>query len=294
MKNRLAIIIVNWNQRTLTEACLSSVMPQLAKEDHIVLVDNGSKAAERPEAKADLQLTMIQSEENLGFTGGNNLGIQWAMDRQFAYLLLLNNDTEIEAGCVEKLLNSFLNTKHLGAVQPAIYWMHDKNKPWSLGGTFNKLTGMTRTILQPIPDEPVPREWLTGCAMMIPVEVLKIVGLLDERYFAYYEDVDLSFRIRNAGFQLLLVPQASVYHHAGASGKSRKKNKEGYLSPILHTYQIRNHLFLLRRHIEGVWLLPVMFFQLIKLTGYFVYFLIRFRFQKFRAVAKGLRDGLWG
>lgn len=294
MNRRLAIIIVNWNQRALTSACIDSLKGELSKGDEIILVDNGSEESERPSKLKQSQLQILQSDSNLGFTGGNNLGLKLAIEQGFKWVMLLNNDTEVEKGCIEYLVKEVQRGDRVGAVQPVINWMHDKDAPWSLGGTYNRFTGLTATLRKGVPNDRVSRAWLTGCAVMIPVSVLKHVGLLDERYFAYFEDVDLSFRIREAGYQLFLAPSFKVYHHAGASGKSKIKTKEGFLTPILHRYNIRNHIYLVRTHAKWYSFPSIICVQTIKISLYISYFLLKGRFKKLRAVLIGIKEGVTG
>ena len=125
--------------------------------------------------------------------------------------------------------------------------------------------------------------------MILKIEVLKKVGLLDEDFFAYYEDLDLSLRIRKNGYNLKLIPSSIIYHHGSKS--SQNQHFEGFLSPEIHYLNIRNHLLVIKKHFSDFNFFGVVFFQFFKIISYSIYFLIRLRFKKFKMVFKGLSDG---
>jgi hypothetical protein len=135
-------------------------------------------------------------------------------------------------------------------------------------------------------------DWLTGCAFMVRTDILQQIGLLKEEFFIYYEDVDLSFRIRKAGFELGYEPASVIYHIAGMSHKSKVKGPEGFLNPKVHYLNARNRLWILKQHTRKGFVPTVIVYQ----TGYYIavslYFILRGRFTKLGAWLKGIRDGL--
>jgi GT2 family glycosyltransferase len=134
-------------------------------------------------------------------------------------------------------------------------------------------------------------EWISGCCILVRVSVVKKVGLLDDRFFAYFEDVDWSIRMTNLGYKLGVVPESIIYHYSSGSSKKNNTSLEGNLSPYVHYLNIRNHIYLIRKHTFfnsiGSWI-----FQIQKITSYSIYFILRGRFGKFKMVWRGILDGI--
>lgn len=287
----VAIILVNWNGFTYTKACLESLEKVTTSAFQVVLVDNASKEPEGERLKALFpQIHLITNSENLGFTGGNNVGLRYALTQGFDQVLLLNNDTLVDPGFL-KPLQACLQKPGYGVAQPLICFAQDPTTIWSAGGKWNSLLGRAITLGDHVPlSTYLPKntelDWATGCCMLVSREVLLQVGLLPEPYFAYFEDVEWSLRIRKAGFKIGLAENSKIYHEAGAA--SKKQHAEGTLSPKVFYFHVRNQLFLLRQ--QGVVL--GFAYHLVRFKLWVVYFLIRGRFQKLSAVVQGLRDGL--
>lgn len=287
----VAIILVNWNGFTYTKACLESLEKVNTSAFQVVLVDNASKEPEGQQLKALFpQIHLITNSENLGFTGGNNVGLRYALTQGFDQVLLLNNDTLVDPGFL-KPLQAFLQKPGYGVAQPLICFAQDPATIWSAGGKWNSLLGRAITLGDRVPlstyhPKNTELDWATGCCMLVSREVLLQVGLLPEPYFAYFEDVEWSLRIRKAGFKIGLSENSKIYHEAGAA--SKKQHTEGILSPKVFYFHVRNQLFLLRE--QGVVL--GFAYHLIRFKLWVIYFLIRGRFQKLSAVVQGLRDGL--
>jgi GT2 family glycosyltransferase len=127
---------------------------------------------------------------------------------------------------------------------------------------------------------------------MVKTDVLKKVGLLYEPFFIYYEDVDLSFRIKNAGYDLGYTPASVIYHIAGMSHKSSKKTAEGYVSPKVHYLNARNHIWLLKKYTNLLHAPTVILYQSIYYLSVTGYFIVRGRWQKIKALYKGIGEGL--
>ncbi len=240
-------------------------------------------------------LIYIENGENLGFAEGNNRGLQYSIDNGYTYSLVINNDTLVDEDLVSKLKTHLDNHLQAAAVQPAIYWLHNKAAIWNGAGTFNASLGKTVSSTK-IPDAYDLKtaqtvEWVTGCCMMLRNDSLLMCGLFNQRFFLYYEDVELSFRLRECGHELHYLPSGKMYHEAGASAKVQKK--EGFLSPIIHYYISRNHIWFLRRFGKPAFY-PLYFiyngaYYLMLLS----YFVLRGRFRKARLLIKGLSEGLF-
>ena len=288
--SKIAIIIVNWKQYQLTKLCLYSLQKIKYDNYQIILIDNESNPKELKKIKNQFdKIITFPNQKNLGFTGANNIGIEYAIKNDFEYVMLINNDTEVEKNFINPLIEVLEKNQNFGAAQPLILNYYNRNKVWSAGGFLNKFFGYTYVIKSP---EGIKKniDWITGCCFFLRTDVIKKIGLLDENFFAYYEDVDWSIRIKNAGYDLAFVKSSVVYHHGSKSSKN--ESNEGTLSPFVHYLNIRNHIFLLRKNKDVFNSVGVLFFQFFKIVSYSVYFIVRVRINKLNMVYKGLVDGL--
>jgi GT2 family glycosyltransferase len=291
----VAIILVNWNGFDFTEACLNSLRGLEFPDFKVILVDNASDNTEGKRLKDSFpEIQLIQNNENLGFAGGNNVGIRKALEEGYSHVMLLNNDTEVEPDFLGEMMRKFNSNAKLGVVQPLICFLHQRDRIWSAGGKWNSFLGRSitlgdRKMLNEYPIKDRPLDWATGCCMLISREALLATGLLNENYFAYFEDVEWSLRFRDKGCEIALARKALIYHEAGAS--SKKQHSEGTLSAKVFYYHVRNQIFLLRSELNGL-ALPFAFgYHLIRFSLWMAYFCLRGRFQKLKAVAKGIKDG---
>ena len=186
-----------------------------------------------------------------------------------------------------------------GAIQPKIFFNHDRKKIWNggsyflswLGWTYSKRYMRSAGALQ---SQFQQVDWITGCAFLTKTSILKEVGLLEEAFFIYYEDVDLSFRIRSKGYPLLFHPESIIYHIAGSSNKAKVKGKEGYSSPIVHYLNSRNHIWFLKKWTKWYqWPSTLLILFLYYLSIMF-YFALRWRTTKLKSVLRGILDGMKG
>ena len=286
---KLAIIIINWKQYDLTKKCILSVSKVKFENYKIILVDNESNETNLNLLLNDFDdLKVIKNKSNLGFGVANNQAINYALNENYDYVMLLNNDTEVDHNFISPLINSIEKNSSIGGVQPLIMNYNNRDLIWSAGGYINKFFGNTTTNKSL--GKKLNLDWITGCCMLLKTEVIKKTKLLDENFFAYYEDVDWSLRIKDLGYSLQLVDNSLVYHHGSVS--SNNSSSEGKLSPYVHYLNFKNHIYLLRKHIEEFNLFGVILYQLIKLLFYSIYFILRFRFNKLKMIYKGLIDGM--
>ena len=305
MPKKLSIIVVNWNSYALTHDTLTSLYQTTYKDYDIVLVDNASTDDSVAQLKQHHpKIILLQNEHNTGFTGGNNKGMQYALDHGYEYVLLLNNDVAVEKDFLEPLVNVLDTHENLGAVQPLIYFHHDRELVWNAGTQFNPWTGVTKTKgyenkdlgqkLKSLESTSTYQkiDWITGCAFMVKTKAIQKVGLLYEPFFIYYEDVDLSFRIKKAGYELGYVPSSVIYHIAGMSHKSSTKTSEGYISPKVHYLNARNRIWLLKKYTKLLCAPTVIIYQSLYYLGVTAYFIVRGRWQKLKALYRGISEGL--
>ena len=296
-KPSIAVILVNWKKYNLTSNCIDSLNKSNYKNFKIILVDNEYSEKSLIDLRnKHKELIVFKEKNNLGFAGGNNIGIRYALENDYDYIMLLNNDTEVKENFILPLVERIEKDHFLGAVQPLILNFSNKSIIWNAGGKLNKFLGLTSTRLNNnklnssiVFDDYT--DWISGCCILIKSEILTKVGLLDEKFFNYYEDVDWSLRMKNLGYDLGFVKESIIYHHGSSSSKN-KKTKEGVISSKIHYFNIRNHILLLKKHKNLFNFFGIIFFQIIKITSYVFYFLIRFRFNKLTMVLKGLKHGL--
>ncbi len=217
-------ILVNYNGDADTIECLSSLKAQTGIDCRPLVVDNASApgSVERIRA-AHPDTEIIGAGRNLGFAGGNNLGIRRALETGCDFLFLVNNDTALEPNCVSLLTQCARQTPRAAVIAPAMYWYSDRTRPWFTGSRVDTAHGEIKHVLTDLRGAgihaPFEIPWVTGCAMLVPAAAMQQIGGFDARYFCYWEDVDWSFRARAAGYGLTLCPDAVLYHKVSASAK---------------------------------------------------------------------------
>jgi hypothetical protein len=289
-KLSIAVILVNWKKYNLTSKCIDSLNKSNYKNFKIILVDNESNFEKINKIKSDFnKVEVIESKENLGFASANNLGIKYAIKNKFEYVMLLNNYTEVNKKFLSPLLNSFQNDNSLGAVQPLIMNYNNRAKVWNAGGYLNNFFGFPYTNKK-LNNKNRQIDWITGCCILLKTTVIKKAGLIDEDFFAYYEDVDWSLRIKKLGYKLGVVESSVIFHHGTKS--SNDSNLEGNLSPFVHYLNIRNHIYLVKKHSDKFNFIGVLLYQFLKILFYSIYFILRLRFSKLKMVYRGLNDGI--
>lgn len=233
---RLAVVVLTWNGRADTLACLESLEAggHPKEGEAFVVVDNGSSDGTLDAVAESFPWAVrLRHERNLGFAGGNNAGLRWALERGFRYVMLLNNDTEVPAGALESLAAFLDANPRAGAVQPLLVLHADRSRVDSSGQELFSLPGARdRGIGTPAADAPQePREIFGACAAaaVYRAEALEKTSLLDEDFFVLLEDVDLSLQIRLAGYGAFLVPGARVYHKRGISAQGKLHGEKKYL-----------------------------------------------------------------
>lgn len=176
-------------------------------------------------------LISIQSGFNGGFAFGNNVAIKYALEKKDSdYVLLLNNDTVVEKDFLNKLLlEVFQSDRKIGITGCKIYYYDSPNTIWFNGGKFNKWTGRAIHIQKEVSNESSECNFITGSCMLIKREVLEKVGLLDESYFMYIEDLDYCYKTIKSGYKLIVVHNSEIWHKVGASNDGEFSEFATYL-----------------------------------------------------------------
>jgi N-acetylglucosaminyl-diphospho-decaprenol L-rhamnosyltransferase len=231
----LAVVIVNYRTSQLVVDCLASLESEIdSKTDVALVVDNasGDGSADRLEREIATRgwgawAQLIRSETNGGFSAGNNIGIRTL---RASHYLLLNSDTLVRAGALAPLRNALAEDADLGLVGPRLEWP-DRSPQVSAFRDRKPFTEFLRAAAtgaldrffaryvsaMPIPDRATDASWLSFAAVMIRGEVVEQIGLLDEGYFMFFEDVDLCRRARDAGWRVRHLPESRVVHLRGGS-----------------------------------------------------------------------------
>jgi hypothetical protein len=246
-KPLVSVITVNYRQASITCALLDSIDQNSYKNLEVIVVDNGSEQdCSTLFQKHYPSVQVLSIRDNLGFAGGNNLGIKTAKGD---FIFLVNNDTEWTSGLVESLLERFDMDDSIGVVSPKIRYHHTPDMIQYAGFTeINSLTGRNETIGKNEKDSgqydtASLTPYTHGAAMMLKKEVIQEVGLMPENYFLYYEELDWCHQIKEAGYDLWYEPKGLIYHKESAS--------VGKLSSLKLYYLTRNRLLFMRRNIKG-------------------------------------------
>ncbi|HEY0895910.1 MAG TPA: glycosyltransferase family 2 protein [Sphingobacteriaceae bacterium] len=292
MTKPVAVILLNWNAHELTANCIRSLLKHSdTRLFDIIVADNGSADGSPDKLREQFpDLHYIDNNANLGFAGGNNAALRYSIGAGYEFSLIINNDTVAEEDIVTPLVKHLRGHTNVAAVQPLIRFLGQKDKIWNGGSGFNDVFGYAYSAT----GAPEPREveWVTGCCFLVRNEVLQKTGLFNEGYFLYYEDTDLSFRIREKGYKLHFLPSATLYHEAGASGKT-SSNGEGTLNPLIHYYTSRNRIWFLRQHSQRRFAPFICGYQLFYFSSVLFYFILRRRHRKARQLLRGISDGLF-
>lgn len=244
---RVVVVVLNWNGRDDTLACLRSLSACTYPRFEVLVVDNGSADGSEDAVRADFpEVAVLQTGANLGFAGGNNAGIEWALERGADHVLLLNNDTEVEPGFLEPMVERAEADPSLGIVGASIAYAHEPQRLWAFGGgRFDVATGWVRHVQREVDPSTLGTRgtvhyYITGCTMLLRREVLERVGTLDPSYFHFCEDVDLCLRAEEAGYRVGVAPESRLVHKVSATTR--------VASPAFLYYNLRSRLTLVRRH----------------------------------------------
>ena len=276
----VAVVIVHWRNVADTAACLGSLAAVDYAALEVVLVNNGSPDFDAVAFEAAFPgLVIVTAPRNLGFSGGNNLGIARALADGAEYVLLLNNDTVVNPNLVSDLLPAFTEPR-VGIVGPIITYDDRPDLVWSAGGVYSRLLGYTPN---PQMDRPVAQVealgdrnvgYINGCALMASRAVFEAIGDLWEDYFLYFEEADFCLRAARAGYRCRVVGRPLVRHKVSASGGVAGSNA---FTPAKAYYFGRNPFLMLRRNARGLW----------ACSGYLSQFLVVFPFQLWQAIRSG-------
>lgn len=246
----VAIILVNYNGSDDTIDCIKSLSEMRDIDYKIIVVDNCStdnSLDKLEKLRKKYKFTLLQTNDNNGFAAGNNLGIEYAENAD--YYLLLNNDTIVESDFLKKLTDEFARNPKCGATISKILYYSQPDTIWYAGGSFNKISARCEHYhfneKNFISDKsPQKVTFASGCCLCISKQIIEKVGLLNEAFFLYEEDVDYCYRILEAGFDIVYIPDSVIYHKVSAS--------TGQGSSLSQFYSVRNKYYLIQMHFKGI------------------------------------------
>ncbi len=233
------------------------------------------------------RLVLIRIPENSGFSGGNNIGIRYALKRGADFILLLNNDTVVNSGLVKEMLRTMNSYERTGIVGGKIYFYNSPHILQEVGGAkYYPFIGVVRPIGRKKPDrgqyeKDFEVDYASGCCTLLSKELIEEIGFFDEDFFHYWEETDWNLRARKRGWRIVYSSKAKVWHKLSSTS--------GYKSPFSDYYFTRNSLILTKKHFP--YFLPVVF---ISNFYKFPVRILKGKWKNLKAVALGMIDFIKG
>jgi GT2 family glycosyltransferase len=238
--DHVAVVVLSWNGREDTLQCLESLRKVDYRPLTAIVVDNGSTDGTSEAVRASYpEVDVVRTEENLGFAEGNNVGMRRALELGADYVLVLNNDVEVDPGFVTPLVEEARRRPDAGALCSKILYMEPDDLIWFAGATFDPRSGYNGRQIGYRERDDGRFETVTetdracGAAMLVSREVLEQAGLFDAELFFYSEDVDWSLRAHRAGYRHYVVPASKLWHKVSVTSG-------GENSPTTLYYGVRN------------------------------------------------------
>lgn len=241
----IVTVILNTNRREDTLACLESLTRSDYVNLQILVLDNHSTdGSVMAIQQAFPQVTIIPLTQNLGYAGNNNVGIQAALDRGADWVFVLNEDTVLSPDCLSKMIDVGEKDPQIGILGPMVYHYDEPDIIQTAGGKFGRYWESIH-LAQNEPDRdqfqhPHPVDWISGCGIMVRRAVIEQVGMIDERYFYYWEETEWCLRAGKNGWRIMHVPEAKMWH----KGVQRDYRP----NPSVTYYATRNRLLTIAKH----------------------------------------------
>lgn len=217
MHDKVYVVVLNWNGWSDTAVCLSSLRRLRYENYEVIVVDNGSTDDSCLRIRSEFPwVKLLEAGKNLGFAGGCNVGMRYALGHGADFIWLLNNDTIVSPTALHSLVDKANSNPHLGAVGSAIYFTDEEERLQAWGGGYvNFWAGASRHFREPVGDDMI--EFLTGASMLISRKAIDSIGLLDEEFFMYWEDAAYCFHLRAEGWKLAVAEASRIWHKGSAS-----------------------------------------------------------------------------
>lgn len=224
---RVGALVVNWNRKKDTLECIDSLLGSTYPSLVVYVVDNGSTDGSADTIAERYPIVrLIRSETNLGFAGGNNLGLERMMANGVDFAFLVNNDVVVAHDAVDWLMAGVHGYPGVGVLCPKVLLHSDPSTIWSAGGMLDPATGVATQRHYGEKSNGQSKvaaevDYAVGCAMLVKMEAVRAAGLMDSRYFMYYEEADWCRRIREVGYTIMYVPLSEVRHKVELGDDSR-------------------------------------------------------------------------
>jgi len=242
---KIIAIILNTNKKNDTLACIESIMANHYPNMEVLVLDNGSTDGSVEAIKSDFPSVLIKIlDENKGYAGNNNVGLEYAIKQNPDWVFVLNEDIILSQDAFSVMMQVAIENTNVGIIGPLVYHFDEPDIIQSSGGTFTK-NGDSIHISQNEKDIgqfqlPYEVSWISGCAIGVRLDAIKQTGLFDERFFYYWEETDWCFRIKANGWKAIIVPNAKIWH---------KGVQRNYLpTPNVTYYATRNRLLFYKKH----------------------------------------------
>jgi len=287
-------VTVNWNRPDDTIECARSILSGGYDDIGLVVVDNGSIDGSVEKIRTALpEAILIVSPTNEGYVKGVNKGIRLALNAEATHILIINNDAVGNGKFVFQLKEALDRHTSAGLVSPKILY-YNTDRIWFSGGTFNKWIGYTKhTGMDQINDGQgveSEQDYITGCSILVRADLFRAIGLFDEQYNIYGEDIDFCIRARERGFSSLYSPDTIVYHKVSLSSGIGGSN---VMTPFRSYYYGRNMLLLVKKRKRGVSQVSCAIGQTFILVPYYFLVISGQRSKgAFRSYVRGYLDAL--
>ena len=241
----IVTVVLNTNRREDTCTALASLEQNTYQNHQALVLDNASTDGSVQAIRASFPTAqIIELQQNLGYAGNNNVGIQAALAQGAEWVLVLNEDTRLDPDCLSELIKVGTSHPRIGIVGPMVYHHNEPDVIQSAGGKMGR-DWQAWHIAQNQQDQGQfsqahEVDWISGCAILVRREVIEQVGMLDARFFYYWEETEWCLRAREAGWCILHAPQARLWH------KGVQRDYEP--NPSVTYYATRNHLLLMAKH----------------------------------------------
>jgi GT2 family glycosyltransferase len=250
----VVVLVISWHRADLTTRCVQALARLDYPSYELVVVENGGAAAAASLRRQLPGVVLLPAPDNLGFAGGSNLGLAYALDRGADYVLLLNNDTAVPSGALSALVELAQANPEIGFLSPTIRYLDAPHRLWFRGARFRPdlllFEHLDKDCELP-PEEPgdgapprvLPTDYACGCAILARRAALQRVGLFDPRYFLFYEDADLGARARAQGIECAVAARVEIQHQVSASFGGTQTPRHAY-------YGLRNALLYAELHLS--------------------------------------------
>ena len=286
-------VVVNWNGRDVLEPCLRTLLASSYSNLSVLVVDNASSDGSAQFVRDEFpSVRVAEQSSNLGFAAGVNAGLEYTLDEGADYVLLLNNDIELDGNAVSALVEAALAHPSSAFVGPMIYYADRPSVIWSAGGAVSFWTGSIRHV--GLREEDAGQyvgvmevDYVTACAVLASAEAVRTVGPMDEGYYMYNEDTDWCVRARDAGLDVLFAPSARIWHKVSMSSG-------GGLTPFKIYHRLRSTLRFFSLHARPYHWFGIVPLTVVRTIGFAVRELVRGRGANVAAIVRSLWDSMTG